>query len=85
MRVHKCCAARAFLCPPPPTRHPPTPSHAHHPLLLAAAVYARTFGIPREDNKTTIGAVLAVLGVNVVIASFLISAFNEPDAPEKQD
>ena len=51
-----------------------------------AAVYARTFGIPRGENKTLIGAVLAVLGVNVVIASFLVTAFEPvPDAPLKRD
>jgi phosphate/sulfate permease len=44
-------------------------------------VYARTFGIPRSENKTLIGAVLAVLGVNAVIASFLVNAFNEPAPP----
>lgn len=48
---------------------------------LLDPVYAKTFGIPREENKTLIGAVLAVLGVNAVIASFLISAFNEPVPP----
>ncbi|KAI8468673.1 MAG: hypothetical protein J3K34DRAFT_426560 [Monoraphidium minutum] len=54
---------------------------------LLDPVYARTFGIPRGENKTLIGAVLAVLGVNVVIASFVISAFNEPDEPppEKEE
>lgn len=44
-------------------------------------MYARTFGIPRSENKTLIGAVLAVLGVNAVIASFLVNAFNEPAPP----
>lgn len=36
------------------------------PYANVPAVYAKTFGIPREENKTLIGAVLAVLGVNAV-------------------
>ncbi|WIA36900.1 hypothetical protein OEZ86_008146 [Tetradesmus obliquus] len=42
--------------------------------------------VPRNETKTYIGAGLAVLGVNLVIASFVVSAFKEDAKPAaKQD
>ncbi|WIA16679.1 hypothetical protein OEZ85_013339 [Tetradesmus obliquus] len=42
--------------------------------------------VPRKETKTYIGAGLAVLGVNLVIASFVVSAFREDAKPAaKQD
>lgn len=43
-------------------------------------VFAPAFGAVRRENRPLLGGVLAVLGVNAVIVSFLIRAFNEPVA-----
>eukprot|EP00877_Chromochloris_zofingiensis_P006194 jgi/Chrzof1/1828/Cz10g22200.t1 len=48
-------------------------------------VYKVTIGVPKQENKTLIGGVLAVLGVQVVIASFVISAFQEEAEPDKKE
>jgi hypothetical protein len=50
----------------PPRRQPRRAGRRPRPPSPSPAVYAKTFGIPREENKTLIGAVLAVLGVNAV-------------------
>ena len=41
-------------------------------------LFAPAFGAVRRDNRPLLGGVLAVLGVNAVIVSFLIRAFREP-------
>eukprot|EP00882_Tetradesmus_deserticola_P004919 GHRQ01005183.1.p2 GENE.GHRQ01005183.1~~GHRQ01005183.1.p2 ORF type:complete len:128 (+),score=33.80 GHRQ01005183.1:107-490(+) len=50
-------------------------------------VFKATGGqVPRQETKTYIGAGLAVLGVNLVIASFVVTAFREDSKPPlKQD
>ena len=37
--------------------------------------------MPRADNKPLLGGGLAVIGVNIVIASFLFQAFREDIGP----
>lgn len=45
-------------------------------------LFERTGGrVPSKETKTYLGAGLAVLGVNLVIASFVITAFREQPAP----
>jgi hypothetical protein len=40
--------------------------------------FAPAFGAVRRENRPLLGGVLAVLGVNAVIVSFLVRAFREP-------
>lgn len=44
-------------------------------------VFAPAFGAVRRENRPLLGGVLAVLGVNGVIVSFLVRAFAEPTGP----
>ena len=80
------------VCPPPsPAGLPctricwPFPaSNASQPELSALAVFwTRLFGKPPTAwTRTVCSAVLAVIGVNGVLAAFLLAAFGEKSAEE---
>ncbi|GLC43326.1 hypothetical protein PLESTM_001459100, partial [Pleodorina starrii] len=40
-------------------------------------MYALTIGIPAPENRAVASAILAVLGVNLVVGSFIFVAFRE--------
>ena len=78
-------------CPdkaPPPFSSMPTASFASTLApttfsLVSAVVWARLFGKPPTAwTRTVCSAVLAVVGVNGVLAAFLLAAFGEKTAEE---
>jgi hypothetical protein len=47
---------------------------------LLDPVFAPAFGAVRRENRPLLGGVLAVLGVNAVVVSFLVRAFSEVES-----
>ncbi|KAL6761541.1 hypothetical protein V8C86DRAFT_2531564 [Haematococcus lacustris] len=50
-------------------------------------VYAWTIGIPAPEKLSLVSGVVAVIGVNIVVACFIFTAFKDEDAKpaDKED